>query len=122
MRTLIALACLLSGCVREPTVAPQAAPTATTVARVPAGQNRLTEAAYAAMRACMVVEAQSIEHCGSLNGRSDELSAARKAVIAAYDARTVFMRDCEDSHSLAQCTWEAEFDILVGLSRALDPP
>jgi hypothetical protein len=73
----------------------------------------LVVASREAIRACAVIEADSIESCGNFVLRSPEATVARRAVRRAYEARSKFMDRCTES--LASCQRRADLLILMGM-------
>lgn len=81
----------------------------------------LEDAAYEAMVACGVVGALTLEQCGDNVNRSAAHSAARKAMIRMFNARTAFMRTCQATDRYpADCPSMAEYQMLGGFNRAVN--
>lgn len=80
----------------------------------------LEDATYEATKACGVVGAINIESCGDSVVSSPAHSAARKAVIRLYTARTDFMRSCQKTERyIDDCPYMADWHFYRGFNRAL---
>lgn len=79
----------------------------------------LEDTTYEAMKLCGVIGALSIDECSRSVGRSPEHSAARKAVIRMFNARTAFMDNCISTDRYpSDCPYMAEWHFYRGFNRA----
>jgi len=86
-----------------------------------AAANPVEDAAREAAVRCRLVGAESIDQCGGLTGRSNELTAARRAVGRLYEARNRFMSVCSDSMELMRCQDDVGWLIIAGITSAVLP-
>lgn len=89
-----------------------------------ASAETLREATREAMRLCVELDAQSLEHCGTeMAGRTPQHSAARKAVMRMSLLRNLEVRRCEIVEpNGTDCYFKAEWQIEAGASDILVGP
>lgn len=71
----------------------------------------------AAMK-CKAAGVETFGDCANLQGKGEERSAARKAVIRALSLRSSFIQTCESRSTSQQCAHEADWLLASGLSSA----
>lgn len=88
-----------------------------------ASSHPLEDAAERATALCFQFEdVESLEYCGTeMTGRSPERAAARIAMRRLFEARTVFMRECQATKPLGFCTDLAEWYMGSGIARLNAP-
>ncbi|RYF47634.1 MAG: hypothetical protein EOO38_11755 [Cytophagaceae bacterium] len=79
------------------------------------------EAAREVAIRCRSVGAESIDQCARLMGRSPEFTAARRALIRMYEARSRFVSDCSDTMEITYCQDNANWLIGAGIASAVLP-
>ena len=85
------------------------------------GAEPLEDATYEAIKLCGRIGQQSIDDCSRSVGRSPEHSAARKAVIRMFNARTAFMNNCFSTDRYpADCPHIAEWHFWRAFNRAVN--
>lgn len=78
----------------------------------------LEDATRSAAVMCARLHAESLSRCGTLSGKSTELSEARRAVARMFDARLRFMQECERKAGLSACAAEADWLMLSAMNSA----
>ncbi|MGJ7544612.1 hypothetical protein [Variovorax sp. LT1R16] len=71
---------------------------------------------------CARLNAESLARCGTLSGKSTELSEARRAVARMFDARLRFMQKCERKAGLSACATEADWLMLAAMNDVPSKP
>lgn len=83
------------------------------------GAEPFEDAVYEAMKLCGVVGQLSIDDCSRSTGKSPEHSAARKAVIRMFNARTAFVNNCFSTDRYpSDCPYMADWHFWRGFNRA----
>lgn len=78
------------------------------------GSHPVSIAAREAVKACKVIEAESIEDCAASSKKSPEHTAARLAARKAYEAHAAYADSCKGN-----CRWKADALVEIGIANAL---
>lgn len=81
--------------------------------------DQYADAAKKAAALCLAMGMPSMVACGSMTGRTESHTEARRAVQAFFQARARAMAACETDQPFASCTFDMEWRAQSGIDKAM---